>query len=91
MSYVKELQQVLGEVSFLEQKTFLRSFVKRIEVNPQTVTIDYTIPLPLEKNRTSTKEVLYINSLGSPHWKDTELLFEKKHLIPALQQLLVSL
>jgi hypothetical protein len=27
---------------------------------------------------------------GSPHWKDTELLFEKKHLIPALQQLLVT-
>jgi hypothetical protein len=28
--------------------------------------------------------------IGSPHWKDTELLFEKKHLIPALQQLVTS-
>jgi hypothetical protein len=27
---------------------------------------------------------------GSPHWKDSELFFEKKSLIPALQQLLIS-
>ncbi len=26
----------------------------------------------------------------SPHWKDTALLLEKKHLIPALEQLSVS-
>jgi len=31
-----------------------------------------------------------LQAAGSPHWKDTELLFEKKHLIPALQQLIVS-
>ena len=29
-------------------------------------------------------------SFGRPHWKDTELLCEKKQLIRALQQLLVS-
>ena len=28
MSYVNELEQVLCEASFLQQKTFLRSFVK---------------------------------------------------------------
>ena len=28
-------------------------------------------------------------SIGSPHWKHSELLFEKKALIPVLQQLLV--
>jgi hypothetical protein len=49
MSYVKELEQVLGQATFLQQKTFLRSFVKRVEVNPQTVVLDYTIPLPVEK------------------------------------------
>ena len=27
---------------------------------------------------------------GSPHWKDTELVFEKKGLIPAMQKLLVT-
>jgi hypothetical protein len=28
--------------------------------------------------------------VGSPHWKHSELFFEKKQLIPALQQLLVQ-
>ncbi|MFC2065677.1 hypothetical protein ACFLUO_01235 [Chloroflexota bacterium] len=27
---------------------------------------------------------------GSPHWKHSELFFDKKALIPALQQLLAS-
>jgi hypothetical protein len=27
---------------------------------------------------------------GSPHWKHSELVFERKQLIPALQQMLVS-
>jgi hypothetical protein len=29
-------------------------------------------------------------SVGSPHWNDTELVFEKKGLIPALQRLLAK-
>ena len=49
ISYVNELEQVLGEVSFLQQKTFLRRFVKRVEINPRGVVLDYTIPLPLER------------------------------------------
>jgi site-specific DNA recombinase len=68
MGYARELGQVLEQASFLQQKTFLRSFVKRIEVNPQTVVLEYTIPLPLEKNRTSTREVLDINRIGSGGW-----------------------
>ncbi len=34
---------------------------------------------------------LYLEvELGSPHWKHSELFFEKKALIPALQQLLTT-
>jgi hypothetical protein len=33
------------------------------------------------------KDVVRIQ-FGSPHWKDSELFFEKKQLIQALQQLL---
>jgi len=29
-------------------------------------------------------------TIGSPHWKLPELFFEKKELIPSLQQLIVS-
>ncbi len=68
MSYANELGQVLGEASFLQQKTFLRRFVKRAEINPKGVVLHYTIPLPLENNRTSTKEVLCINKDGSGGW-----------------------
>ena len=64
ISYVRELEQVLSQASFLQQKAFLRSFVKRVEVNPDRVVLDYSIPMPLEKNRTSTSEVLYINRDG---------------------------
>jgi len=35
-------------------------------------------------------EVLSIVQLGSPHWKHSELFFEKKPLIPDLQQLLTT-
>jgi site-specific DNA recombinase len=66
MSYVNELEQVLGEKSFLQQKTFLRRFVKRVEINPKGFVMDYTIPVPVDNNRTSTREVLYINKDGSP-------------------------
>ncbi len=67
MSYVNELEQVLGEKSFLQQKTFLRRFVKRVEINPKGFVLDYTIPVPVDKNRTSTREVLYIKQDGSAY------------------------
>jgi site-specific DNA recombinase len=68
MGYVNELEEVLGEKSFLQQKTFLRRFVKRMEFNPEGVVLDYTIPVPIDKNRTSTREVLYIKQDGSGGW-----------------------
>jgi chromosome segregation ATPase len=85
MSYVNELEQVLGEASFLQQKTFLRTFVKRVEINPKGLTLEYTIPLPLNKNRTSVMEVLNIDKVGSRHWKHCELFFKKKQFILAVQ------
>ena len=75
IGYVKELEQILGEAPFLQRKTFIRSFVKRVEVNPKKVVVDYTIPLPLEKNRTSTREVLYTDRIGSGGWIRTNDLW----------------
>jgi hypothetical protein len=66
-NFVNELEQVLGEKSFLQQKAFLRRFVKRIELNPQGFVLDYAIPLPADNNRTSTREVLYFNKDGSAY------------------------
>jgi hypothetical protein len=66
VAYAKELAYILSESSFLQRKTFLRTFIQKIEVNPETVTVDYTLPIPIDKDRTSSKEVLYINRIGSP-------------------------
>jgi hypothetical protein len=70
VTYAQELGLVLGEsfLSTLQRKTFLGTFIQRIEVNPETVTVDYTLPLPVDKDRTSSKEVLSINRIGSGGW-----------------------
>ena len=67
VAYAKELAYILSESSFLQRKTFLRTFIQKIEVNPETVTVDYTLPIPIDKDRTSSKEVLYINRIGRPY------------------------
>jgi hypothetical protein len=36
------------------------------------------------------QEGFLASKVGSPHWKHSELVFEKKGLIPALQQLLAD-
>ena len=63
--YVASLKTFLGSSSFIEQKSFLKSFIKRIELNEPQVVIDYTMPLPI-KGLTATEEVLYIDGVGSP-------------------------
>jgi hypothetical protein len=68
ISYVNELGQILRESSFVQRKTFISSFIGRIEVHPDRIIIDYTLPLPLETSRTSTREVLRIDRVGSGGW-----------------------
>ena len=63
--YVSSLKELLFSSSFMEQKSFLRSFIKRIEINEPQIAIDYTVPLPI-KGLTTTKEVLRIDKFGSP-------------------------
>ncbi len=65
-AYVEDLSSLLGKGSIVEQKSFLRSFVKRIEVNPPQVAIDYTIPLETKKVEPLTREVLPFEYNGSP-------------------------
>ena len=63
-SYVEDLSSLLRNSSIIEQKTFLRSFIKRITVNQPEVKIDYTLPLVAEKKRTYDFEVLPIGRSG---------------------------
>ncbi len=65
-AYVEDLRALLGKGSIVEQKSFLRSFVKRIEVSLPQVAIDYTIPLVTKKaEEPLTREVLPFEYSGS--------------------------
>jgi site-specific DNA recombinase len=64
-TYVASMKTILDSSSFIEQKTFLRSFIKRIELDEPRVVIDYTMPLPIN-GLTTTEEVLCIDKPGSP-------------------------
>ncbi len=52
------------EADFIEQKAFIRSFVKRIEVDKEQVTLRYTLPLPLNGMTSKSVEVLPIVTLS---------------------------
>ena len=76
LAYARDLKAVLSEGTVMEQKSFLRSFTKTIEFEPGQVAIDYVIPMPLEReeDRTSQREVLSFDRLGSPSWIRTNNL-----------------
>ena len=63
--YVSSLKTLLCSSSFIEPKAFLRSFVKRIELNEPQIVIDYAMSLSIN-GLTTTEEVLRIDKLGSP-------------------------
>ncbi|GAG61458.1 unnamed protein product [marine sediment metagenome] len=67
-SYVKDLKTLLSKGTIIEQKSFIHSFIKRIELNKNKITVIYTIPLELKKAEPLNKEVLPFDCLGSPGW-----------------------
>jgi len=67
-AYVEDLRTLLSKGAFMEQKAFLRSFVKRIEVDHPRIALDYTIPLKAQKAEPLSREVLPFVQLGSACW-----------------------
>jgi len=65
-SYAQDLRSLLKEAEFTEKKSFLRSFIKRIEVDKQRVTIHYNLPLPQNGKSNKQTAVLPIDTLGRP-------------------------
>ena len=72
--YANDLKAILSKGSIMEQKSFLRSFVKRVEVNLPDVTIEYTIPLGGKKAEPLEREVLPFAQSGSPERTRTSSL-----------------
>ena len=89
-SYTRDLKALLDEAHITERKSFLRSFIKRIEINGNNeAVIHYHLPLPQRNNKAEgVSEVLPMVTPGGPWGTVPELLFEKKYLIPQLRQLL---
>jgi hypothetical protein len=67
-AYVDDFKALLSKGSIVEQKSFLRSFVKRIEVNLPQVVVNYTLPLKTQKVEPLEREVLPFAYAGSPPW-----------------------
>ena len=44
---VGEMKEILGSRTFLESKTFLQSFIRRVEYAKTEVGIEYTVPVNL--------------------------------------------
>ena len=62
-----DLYNKLKQGKIVEQRSFILSFVKRIEVKPPRVAIAYTIPLkPDDGGNPLTGEVLTFAQPGSP-------------------------
>jgi hypothetical protein len=64
-AYVNDLRALLSKGSIVEQKSFLRSFVKRIEANLPQVVITYTLPLKTQQVGPLKREVLPFAYAGS--------------------------
>jgi site-specific DNA recombinase len=65
--YINDLRSVLGSSSIVEQKVFLRSFVRTIDVSNCEVTVNYMLPMPPENEDKETIGVLAFMRNGRPY------------------------
>ena len=57
-SYTRDLKALIEESDIAERKSFLRSFIKRIEINRNEVVVHYHLPLPQNEKGERVREVL---------------------------------
>ena len=62
--YVEDLRETLLHGTIADRRGFIRSFIKRIEVDYPQATIEYSLPMPQIKARTPTDEVLAMEQNG---------------------------
>jgi len=63
-AYAGDLRDLLEEANFTERKAFLRSFIKRIEVSKEQVTVYYDLPVPQDGRAKEETQVLSIVTPG---------------------------
>jgi hypothetical protein len=62
--YARDLECLLGEADVLESKAFLRSFIKRIEIDGGSAKIHYVLPMPPDGKTKESLEVLPMVTFG---------------------------
>ena len=72
LDYVQDLRALLSNGTLMQQKAFLRSFIRKINFEPDRVAIDYTIPMPAGEDGNCKREVLSIEHVGGPSWARTK-------------------
>jgi len=64
--HVDDVKQLLSESPIIEQRAFLKSFVKNIEVGKEAVTVNYHLPMPPAKSDKDVMGVLPFIMNGRP-------------------------
>jgi site-specific DNA recombinase len=90
-AYAQDLKALLEGADYVERKAFLRSFVKRIEVIKDQVTIRYKLPTP-QSGKNKDVRVLPIDTPGgaggvrTPYLLRAKQAFSQLNYGPALYQ-----
>ncbi len=78
--YVADLKELLEEADNTERKAFLRSFVRRIVVNADKVTVEYKLPVPPENERKKVVVLPTVKPGGAEGTRTPDLLRAKEAL-----------
>ena len=63
-TYAQDLKDLLEEADMAQRKSFIKSFVKRIEIDGTNVVVRYKLPLPDSKKDHNDTAVLPIDTFG---------------------------
>ncbi len=83
-SYARDLKSLLEEADIAESKAFLRSFVKRIEIDKSQAVVHYNLPMPPDGKRTQSLGVLPIDTPGGAEGTRTPDLLRAKEALSQL-------
>ena len=86
-SYAEDLKSLLEEADITESKSFLRSFIKRIEIDKSEAVIHYNLPVPPHRSDMQSAGVLPIDNHGGAGGIRTPYLL---NAIQALSQMSYS-
>ena len=63
-AYARDLECLLGEANVFESKAFLRSFIKRVEIDGESAKIHYILPMPPDGKMREPLGVLPMGTFG---------------------------